>query len=51
MFQRFESSNIYPGSGIGLALCKKIVEIHEGQIWVESNINEGSTFFVKLPQV
>ena len=50
MFQRIESSNIYPGSGIGLALCKKIVEIHAGKLWVESKENDGSTFFVKLPK-
>ncbi|MCL4858925.1 MAG: hypothetical protein KJZ93_05935 [Caldilineaceae bacterium] len=50
IFQRLHSDDDYPGTGIGLATVKKCVELLDGQVWVESTMEEGSRFFVKLPQ-
>lgn len=49
IFQRLNNIRDYEGTGIGLAHCRKIVELHGGQIWLKSHLHKGSTFYVRLP--
>ena len=50
MFQRLQSQEAYPGTGVGLAIVKKATELMGGRVWVESTLGRGSTFFVELQQ-
>ena len=50
LFNRLHSTTDYTGTGIGLAVCKKIIDIHGGKIWVQSDLYKGAEFIFTLPK-
>lgn len=51
IFKRLHSREEYEGTGIGLAICKRIIARHNGKIWLESTVGKGTTFYITLPKV
>ena len=50
IFKRLHSRKEYPGTGIGLSICKKIIKRHGGEVWIESNLGKGSVFYFSIPK-
>ena len=48
IFKRLNARDKYPGTGIGLSVCKKVIAKHGGDVWVESELGKGSTFFFSI---